>query len=262
MEIRFNGGEAEDHQIDLYTGAESLSGIGRVGNLVSHYIATGEVRFRAPYDEAVQFLIVDINEGSLRVAVNQVARLSTGAASDLARTKAAKLLSRVVARTLGKVEEGPLQLPDGTVPSGTIDALAEASTPGMLRAHRWINLDGKSVVVDPEGAQAITLNSETKEYLETEEVADDKETQDVSVGALNVNSRNGRVFFHDLGRTVPFYVPRNAEDRTIPTLARYLTQYADKTGATVNIEFRRVKYVDGRLKKVIIYDCFGLEDAA
>jgi hypothetical protein len=262
MEIRFNGGEADQHQIELFTGAESLSGIGRVGNLVSHYIATGEVRFRAPYNETVRFYMSGIEGGSLKVAVDQIARLGTEAASAAANTKAAKLLRRVMARSIGQAEEGELQLADGVVPSGTIDALAEASTAGMLRAHRWIDFGGKSIVVDPDGAQAISLNSDSKDYLETEEVAENTETQDVSVGALNVNSRNGRVYFHDLGRTVPFYVPRNAEDRTIPNLARYLTQYAEKTGATVNIQFRRVKFTDGRLKRVIVYDCYGLEDAA
>ena len=262
MQVRFNGGEADEHRIELFTGAESLSGIGRVGNLVSHYIATGEVRFRAPYDEAVRFYISGIAEGSLNVAVDQVARLGSDAASAIARTKAARLLRRVVARSIGKAEEGSLELNDGVVPSGTIDALAETSTPAMLRAHRWIDYGTKSIVIDPDGAQAISLNSETREYLETEEVAENKETQDVSVGALNVNSRNGRVYFHDLGRTVPFFVPRDAEDRTIPNMARYLTQYAEKTGATVNIQFRRVRYVDGRLKRVIVYDCYGLEDAA
>lgn len=259
MEIRFNGGEADNHRIELFGGGESLSGIGRVGNLVSHYVATGEVRYRAPYTERIRFYISDIHEGSLRVAVDQVAHL--GANSANAARNAAKLLRRVMARSIGKADEGALELTDQVVPSGTIDALAEASTASMQRAHRWIDFSGKSIVVDPEGAHPISLDSETKEYLETEDVADDRETQDVSVGALNVNSRNGRVYFHDLGRTVPFYVPRDAEGRTIPTLARYLTQYAEKTGATVNIEFRRAKYVDGRLKRLIIYDCFGLEQA-
>ena len=87
----------------------------------------------------------------------------------------------------------------------------------------------------------IRLDEETKKYLATEYPDEITSTQDVSVGALNVNSRNGRVFFHDLGRTVPFYVPRDAESRTVPTLSRFLTQYAEKTGATVNINFRRIR---------------------
>ena len=106
------------------------------------------------------------------------------------------------------------------------------------------------------------LNEESREYMETEDVVARVDVQDVSVGALNVNSRNGRVFFHDLGRTVPFYVPRDAEPRTIPILSRYLTQYAEKTGATVNIRFRRVRYADERLKRIIIYDCYSIRDAA
>src|SRR5689334_5452189 len=101
MEIRFNGGEADGHQVELFAGGESLSGIGRVGNLVSHYIATGDVRFRAPYDNTVRFYISGIHQGSLKVVVDQVAKLGSATASAAARIKTAKLLRRVVARSIG-----------------------------------------------------------------------------------------------------------------------------------------------------------------
>lgn len=90
----------------------------------------------------------------------------------------------------------------------------------------------------------------------------DENTQDVSVAALNVNSKNGRVFLFDENRTVPFLVHREAAPRTIPVLSRYLSQYAQKTGATVNIRYRPVKHIDGRTKRLIVFDCFDVRDAA
>ena len=106
------------------------------------------------------------------------------------------------------------------------------------------------------------FNQRTKQYLKDEIIEEGESTQDVSVAALNANSKYGRVFFLDLGRTIPFRVDKNAVARTVPNLSRYLTQYVDNTGATVNIRFKKVLHVDGRLKRIIISDCYGIEGIA
>lgn len=262
MEIKFRGGEADEGRLELHDGAESLAGIGRALNLVGHYVAVGKVRYKAPYSNKVRFLIADTEEGSLRVLIDEVLRLSSDARNAAASKKVRALLRRVIARATGNANEEELQVDGEIISSGDIDALAEAATPGLLRAHRWIDQRAKSISITEEGARPVRLDQETKDYLQFEEVSLGRQTQDVSVGALNVNSRSGRVFFHNLGRTVPFYVSRTANPRTIPTLSRYLTQYAEKTGATVNINFQKVEYADGRLKRIIVHDCFGIRDAA
>lgn len=268
MEIIFRGGEADNHQIDLYTGAESLAGLGRVGNLVAHYSATGVVRFRAPYTDRIGFSLRASEEGSFKALVDEFARLADDARNAAAVRKAGALFRRVIERATGQAEEGPLRVGDEEIPAGDVDALAEAATPALERAHRWINEEGKSITVDPAQARPIALNENTKEYLESEEIDNRRSAQDVSVAALNVNSRHGRVYMADLGRTVPFYVSGDASGRTMVMLSRYLNRYAerrrrgDNYPTNVRIEFRRVKHLDGRLKRLIIYDCYPLEDAA
>jgi hypothetical protein len=262
MEITFEGGEADRHHIDLYNGSESLSGIGRAANLVGHYVATGEVRYRAPYSDKIRFFLTGTERGSLSIVISEVSRVGSEIQNAAAKIRASKLLRRVVRRATGQAEEGPLRAEGVEYSAGDIDALAEAATPGLLRAHRWIDSGRKSITLSPEVGREVKLDSGTKEYLETEEVSEEPDLIDVSVGALNVNARTGRVYFHDLGRTVPFYVPRDASPRTIPTLSRFLTQYAEKTGATVNINYRRVDYADERLKRIIIYDAYPIAGLA
>jgi hypothetical protein len=229
---------------------------------VAHYVATGDVRFRAPYSNQLQYQIGGTENGSLKIIVKEISRLANDAQAAAQRLRASKLLDRVLRRATGQAQQIALIADGLDVSEGTVDALAEAATPGLQRAHRWIDTGGKSITFEPESGQPFRFTPETKEYLETEVVGPAEDVQDVSVGALNVNSRNGRAFFHDLGRTVPFWVPRDATDRTIPTLSRYLTQYAEKTGATVNIRFRRITYPDGRLKRLIVSDCYAIEGAA
>ncbi|UVO54902.1 hypothetical protein [Sphingomonas sp. SUN039] len=257
MEIKFDGAEANQHHIEAYEGVESIAGITRVAGLVAHYAATGKVRFRRPFSQDIKYYFERTEPGSLGLIFSTVAR-NAGQANALA-DKASKLLRRVIRRATGQVAERDLTVGDTIIPAGDIDVLAEAVEPSLRRGHAWIDSRGKKISIKSDGYPATLLNSETREYLETEEEAEELDVQDVSVGAVNVNGRSGRVFFHDLGRTVPFRAPKTATARTIPTLSRFLVQYADKTGATVNINFRRIFYPDQRLKRVLIYDCYPIE---
>lgn len=254
MIVKFEGDEADLHQIEAYTGSESLSGIARAAVLVAHYSVTKEVRYRAPYSPMLQFVIEGTNEGSLEFALTQVSRL-TGAASRKVQNRAQALLERVLARATGQAEIGDLNVEGEIIGRGDIDALAEAATPGLTRAHSWIDSDEKSISVDGVGGEPIVLDSDTKEYMNTEDMGG-RTIQIVSVGALNANSRVGRIYFHDLHRTVPFKVSRDAHPRTISTLSRNLTQYIDRTNENVTIEYSPIFYPDKRLKRVLIFDCY------
>ena len=268
MEIRFQGGEADEGLVNLHEGAESLSGIGRVADLVSHFVATGEVRYRAPYSGDLAYYISGTGSGSLRVLLRQLSHLRDEVQAARAKRKTEKLFNRVIRRGLGQEDAGDLRIEGDVISAGTVDALTEAATPALLRAHRWISNGDKTITVTGDDTRSIPLNENTKEYLESEEVTHRREAQDVSVAAVNVNSRNGRVFLEDLGRTVPYSVSRDANPRTLTMLSRYLVQYAERRRLRANynpnvaVEFIRVSYPDGRLKRLIIFDCYPIADAA
>jgi len=169
------------------------------------------------------------------------------------------LLKIVWKKATGTGPEGDIEIGDRTYKSGDVEALTEAISPSLLRGHAWIGHPDQRISIKSGRQILVDFNKKTKEYLKDEIAEEGRSTQDVSVAALNVNSKHGRVFFFDLGRTVPFRVDKNAEARTVPNLSRYLTQYADRTGATVNIQFKKIFYIDGRLKRIVIYDCYGVE---
>ena len=54
MRIKFTGDEADDHRLEAYEGVKSLDGLIRVARIATHYAATGEVRFRAPYTDLLE----------------------------------------------------------------------------------------------------------------------------------------------------------------------------------------------------------------
>jgi hypothetical protein len=251
MDIVFSGSEADDHEIEAYTGIVSLEGIARAANIAAHYAATGQVRFRAPYSDEIEFRLSAPAEGSLAFPFKVVSRISSSVTK---KRFAAALFLALLARSTGQEFPSDIENTVSEVRPGDLDAMAEGATPGILRAHRWIDNSEKSINIADALFSDVVFDEDTRDYLEIEEY-EDETTQDVTVAAVNANSRIGRVYFEDLGRTVPFKVGKEATGRTLSNLSRYLTRHIEKTNEWVSIRYIPVRYSDNRLKRIIILDC-------
>lgn len=256
--ITFTGLEARRHHIEANAGLESLAGLAHAATLVAHFAATNVVRQRQPYDDRLRFYFQEARPGSLTALLALGGDLAPGAAVNLVYD----LVKGIWKRATGTGGDGDLQAGDQLYRTGDIDALTEAVAPSLLRGHAWIGHSDKNISIKTGRQILVDLNESTKEYLKNEIFEEGTSRQDVSVAALNVNSRHGRAFFFDIGRTIPFKVDRNANPRTLPNLARFLRDYAERNGATVNIHFKKILHIDGRMKRIIIYDCYGMEGEA
>ena len=188
----------------------------------------------------------------------QISKLAEDTAH--AKKKANLLINHILKRGTGQAEEDSLTVGDEEIPSGDIEAMVEAAESGLKGAHRWINSENKRISINDDEGE-VTLNTITRSFVEDIEYGNET-TRDVSVAALNVNNRTGRVYLHNAGHTVPFVVDKNADARTIKNLSKYLDKYANRTGATVNIKYVPIIHVDGRIKKILILDCYDIDDAA
>lgn len=260
MRVRFHGAEADANRLEAYEGLKSLDGILRVARIATHYAATGEVRYRAPYTDLLETQITDIQNGSFEMLFENISKLASDIQSASAKFKANAIINRIIRRGTGQAAHEELEVQGEVIPPGDIEAMVEAAEGALKGAHRWIDRDAKTITVI-DGGDETDLNMVTRNYVE-EEIIGPENTLDVSVAALNVNNGTGRVYLYDEGRTVPFLVHRDAHARTITNLSIYLNQYARKTGATVNIRFRPMSHIDGRIKRLIIFDCFDIQDAA
>lgn len=260
MRIKFQGAEADGHRLEAYEGLKSLDGLVRVATIATHYAATGEVRFRAPYSHLLETQLTTIRNGSLEFMFEQASRFVDQIQGALARTKADAIISRLLARGTGQAFEEDLRVDGHVIPPGDIDAMLEAAEAAIKGAHRWIDTNQKSIsMID--GDNEVVIDIGTKEYVDTE-ITGIQVSQDVSVAALNVNNKTGRVYLFDIERTVPFAIGRDAAPRTLANLSTYLGRYARNTGETVNIQFLPISTVDGRLKRIVIFDCYDIRDAA
>ena len=62
--VKFTGQAADQHLLPAFEGSQSLEGISRTLVLVSHYIATGTVRKRYPFDSPIRVYIKATQPGS------------------------------------------------------------------------------------------------------------------------------------------------------------------------------------------------------
>lgn len=255
LEITFLGREADRHQVEANDGLESLAGLAHAATLVAHFVATGTVRQRYPYDNRLKFYFQNTKPGSLTAILAVGGTLAAGAAGNLVYD----ILKVVWKRATGTGDDGDVNIGDHTFKGGDLDALTEAVTPSLLRGHAWIDGSQQRISIKKGSQLLVDFSTKTKSHLKDEVPEEGESQQDVSVAALNANSKHGRVYFFDLGRTIPFKVDRHSTPRTTSNLSRYLTQYVDNTGATVSIRFKKIFHADGRLKRIIIYDCYGIE---
>jgi hypothetical protein len=260
--LKYEGLDADEHRLDAQFGGESLAGVGHALTLVSHYAATGVVRQRAPYSEETRFYFTAARPGSvdwlMQVVVNNPDAVMVG----LGVNGVTELVKYVFSRAVGKTPkiEHPVVKALDHDRSGDLEALVEAVEPALKRAHRVIGASAQHITIinGSNNNVLVGFDAGSKAYLE-EDVDRGRDTQDVSVSSLNVNSRYGRVYFQDLHRTVPFKVDRDARPRTITQLSKALDNYAKKTGRAVTITFSRIEASDGRLKRIVIHDARHLK---
>lgn len=262
--LKYEGGDADQHRIDALTGGESLEGLGRAVSLVSHYVATGEVRQRAPYSREARFLFTANRAGSLEWLLQYVQNNPGEIAVDLGINGITALVGWLFAKAVGgRSAAVPASVTDlDEARSGDLEALVEAIEPSLRKAHRVIGPSVQQILIINGNNNNVMLNfdHDSKEYLE-EDIDGGRATQDVSIASLNVNSRYGRAYFFDLRRTVPFKIDRYAHGRTITQLSRALDNYAKKNGIPVEITFTRVLASDDRLKRIIIHDALSADEA-
>jgi hypothetical protein len=211
------------------------------------------VRHRFPFDDSVKFYLEGTEEGSfnwrLAAMVGPLAfGLATNGIYDLAKLALGKAIGEEPTAISTEVQN------INETKSGDIDALVEAIEPALKKAHYGIGETAHDIIIEETHSKRVIVHFDatSKSYL-NDNIDADTDTQDVSVSALNVNDRTGRVYFLDLKRTIPFRISNNADPKTISVLSAAIDRYANKISAPVRLTFS-VSKLDGRLKRVVADD--------
>jgi hypothetical protein len=258
--IRYTGLDAGQHFLPAYEAGIAIAGVARTASLVAHYLIEQEIRKRAPFSKAFRVDYLSNKPGSVeelfRLVIDNPIAQGVGAALIWDGIKL--VTSKVVGKSTQPQTDRLAEI-DNTR-SGDIDALTEAIEPSVKNIHAPIGGGANQVIMITGGTNTFVFNERTKQYVTTTEIDRQISAKQVSIGSFNVNTRYGRCFDQDEGRTIPFIVAADAEARTVPTIGRSLSRYASRgNDSWIYIKYRAQRSPEGAIKRYIVYDAWVLD---
>lgn len=243
--IQIDGDAASEHLFPLYEGGESLAGIGLSFTRVGHYMLTGQVRHKAPYDPRLRIVARPPTRGSVEfdflgfllgpAPTTVFGSLTLGVTSGLVVALGIYILKQITRS--GQVE--PPHAIDSLINErpGDIAALGSSIIAPTKRAHNIIG-HGATVININGNNNSVSLNEKTKDYVSTTIEHDHEIWLDVSVGSLNANQRTGAAYNYELGRVVPFDIAKSIDHQSLVVLSRSHSAYftGNKESSRISIK--------------------------
>ena len=262
--LSFQGLDAEQGRIEAFSGIESAAGLARSLTLIAHYVATGKVRHRFPFDETYRIYLESTEEGSFnwRLVLLCAGSLATGLGTNAIYDVTKLVFLKAIGQEPTELSAPVRDLNENR--GGDIDALVEAVEPSLKKGHYGIgNTTSTITIYETTTTTKRTLavfDSQSKSYL-SDSVDAETDGQDVAISSLNANDSTGRAYFLDLKRTIPFRISRDADPTTLITVSKALDRYVNSNPAPIRITFRRIEAIDGRLKRIIIFSAEDVSEA-
>lgn len=262
--VKFDGGIAEDHRLPAYLGSKSFYGISRSALITLNYLAEGRVRRRDFSSNAFNLDLLAHRPGSFEVIYGIVANVdlmsvAAGLGSGVAGNFLTDFIRSMFRRSVGQSADEQIEMMElqGELNSGDLSALQDAIEPAMKEAHSVINHGAGRIIIINGDKNIVNLDRETKDYVWTSHRDDSVKEKLFSIASYNANSRSGRAFDFDLGKTIPFEVAGDADIATISNVLSSITSYAlarlgEEQRYGLALRYVSVVSVDGRPKKLII----------
>ncbi|OCK59437.1 hypothetical protein [Bradyrhizobium sp. LMTR 3] len=264
MKARFSGGMAESHQLPAYEGAQSLYGISRSALITLNYLAEGRVRRRDFSPRGFQINLIESRRGSFEaifeIITNPGMMTIVGSLGAYASAEfVEKFLASTVRRSVGEAADPTIEELEAidSLNTGDTSALVDAIEPAMRSAHTVINHGAGAIELLTQRAELAALNAATKQYVWSSIPDDEIHEKLLGIASYNANSREGRAFDYELGKTIPFSISRDADRTTVAEILKSITSYAlrregDTLRSSVAVRYTRVLSADDRVKKIKI----------
>jgi len=266
--IKFQGESADAHVLPAYEGSVSIGGLARSVVVVGNYLAEGEIRKKAPFSEHLQFYLHPPRAGSFETLITFattnpellaisgiIGAISLNVFSNFVWDGIKYCFNRVVGKEVQPETNELAALSEKR--GGDLEALVDAIEAPAKDAHVAIGRGASKILLITGSNNIVTLNETTKRYVTTTLRSELPQTKLVSVGMFNVNTRYGRVFDYEHGKTVPFIVSRHATPHTIGNISTSLDRYARRMlNKDVMIKFISETDVDGRAKRYVLLDAW------
>ncbi|MBB2905814.1 hypothetical protein FHR76_002196 [Rhizobium sp. RAS22] len=264
LRLKFEGGDADENQLDAYDGSLSLHGFAQALQIATHAYANRDVTNVATALKGAKVFMKPARQGSFITDFTTViTRKKKGVT--LNATTFYDFVSYALNQAVGKTAEQPATayVRSLTGPEDVFfDELAEELEGSLQRAHRVIAEEGvTSVSVErPRGGGLVIFDQQTNAWVNTRAPSEAEETLIGNVTRFNTVSPNGRAYIDEYERIIPF--KRVAEfpvDRRL-LLSWSLHESNRDSKKKLSFEARTVESASGAVKRLLISDCARVID--
>lgn len=265
LHIRFDIPDDEGDRLEFYDGADSLFGYAKALKIVSHYLASGDVKFQAPAAKMSSVYILPSKRGSfLQQAVIEIGPVGLIVGSStlaLSAPLVTKFIGHMFRRSGGVKETGDISeiKPILDEKEGDLKALSEAIDNPLVSAHRTVQTQGVTSAFGGGDKDEVVFNGSTLEYLKKRITVEKEEDIKGVVASYNTNSRYGRVFDFEENRTIPFKFSDQHRIRDAAPLTWSLDRRNRGLGGEIRMTVRRVVTQLGETKQYFLLDCARIE---
>ena len=243
----------------------SLEGISWSFSLLANYLATGKIKKSGAMSTAAMIYIEPAKKGSfvsdLIVHVSDPDSLfMTKAVGNFGATTLSAIFGTFVGYALKSVTGQQDQLTSqqrrwlSKFPRGDVEAMIDAIEASIKRAHTVIGEGAVTLNIKKSTASLLTFDEETKNYVNANIPGLQNTTKLVGVGAYDANSGNGRVFLHEVGKTVSFHVDKKQVSATTrQAISKSLDRYVNELPSGIEVVCDEILALDGRIKKLTIH---------
>ncbi|WP_160000676.1 hypothetical protein [Roseomonas sp. 18066] len=264
MKIRYSGGDADDHHLDMYEASTSLQGFARALQLCVHLYVNEEVVSRATALKKAKIWIEPPKRGSVLFDLITIIESYPGTAGVIAAvgTTGAAPFYRFMQMALKKAsgydddaQSDKLATRLATKYEPHFDKLSEVLEGPLQKAHAPVGKGVPQITLERPRSSLVVFNSTTKAWVNTRTTSRSPNGELGNVTRYNAITSNGRAFIENLGKIVPFSLAENfPEDKKA-----YLTWslHGSTTGGEKELRFslRWIKSARDEVKRVILIDC-------
>jgi hypothetical protein len=265
VNIKFTGDRADEHVLPAFDAAESLDGIAKSLLIPVNYLFERKVRRRNFQYRGYSIDLVGVGPGSidalfllhlfpgeLKVLGDLAVAVGGGAIVEFVKAIYNRTIGKNAPKVIEELESS------GELNHGDISALQDAALPSIKRAHTVINKGANNIFIFADQPNAVHFDAESKRYVQGNIINRERRAKLVSVGSYNVNTRYGRVFDYEEGKTIPFDLARKVDAKTITTITGSISDYAlakegdENLGSAVAILYTSIDTIDGKVKKFLV----------
>lgn len=259
--IKYEGGDADNHKIDLYDAAKSMRGLARALAISTHALNTnGEIRHRVESIPDVNFYLHPGQKGSLVEIVSIV----------FSDPIAQSIGTSVLGAAFWDMINYSWRHATGTTPEPThrrvkkivnekdefANEISDALEIPLQEIHAPIHGDGRITIQikKPKGEVILELNTDTYNFVSTINSGGVELNISGNVTKYNILSGYGRFYDESLGKTIPFHLSNEMTTEKKGVLTRSLHFAGQRAEGKIAIDAKVILTKLNQVKRYIIID--------